>query len=183
MPSPIRSCPAPSATTTTAWPAALDPLAEARPGARLRLRARTAPRGSARSSASLIGQRRIAGDEPRMPAHQLDQPHAVRRRLRLDVRRRGSTRCARERGLEAEALVDEHDVVVDRLRDADDRDLRPALGDLLRRSACAPRSVPSPPITNSTLMLIRSRQSTISLGSCSPREVPRIVPPCSLMSR
>ena len=40
----------------------------------------------------------------------------------------------REGRLEPEALIDEHDVVVDRLRDADDRDLRPALGDLRRRS-------------------------------------------------
>ena len=37
--------------------------------------------------------------------------------------------AARERGLEAEAVVDERDVVVDRLRDADDRDPQLALGD------------------------------------------------------
>ncbi len=46
----------------------------------------------------------------------------------------------------------------------------------------APRSVPSPPITNRALTFIRSRQSTISPGSWPPREVPRIVPPSSSMS-
>ena len=45
----------------------------------------------------------------------------------------------------------------------------------------APRIVPSPPMTNRALIFIRSRQSTISTGSCSPREVPRIVPPFSLI--
>ena len=50
-----------------------------------------------------------------------------------------------------------------------------------RRCRCAPRSEPSPPITNRMLMPSCSRQSTISSGSCCPREVPRIVPPSSLM--
>jgi hypothetical protein len=43
----------------------------------------------------------------------------------------------------------------------------------------APRSVPSPPITNKTPMLSRSRQSTIASGSWLPRDVPKIVPPSS----
>ena len=45
----------------------------------------------------------------------------------------------------------------------------------------APRSVPSPPMTNRMLMFIRSRQSTIAAGSWPPRELPRIVPPSSSM--
>src|ERR1039457_3194386 len=46
----------------------------------------------------------------------------------------------------------------------------------------AARIVPSPPITNIRLIPMRSRQSTTTAGSCSPRDDPRIVPPCSLMS-
>ena len=47
--------------------------------------------------------------------------------------------------------------------------------------SCAPCSEPSPPITNRTLTPTCSRQSTISSGSWRPRELPRIVPPSSLM--
>jgi hypothetical protein len=47
----------------------------------------------------------------------------------------------------------------------------------------APRIDPSPPTTNSTLTCSRSRQSTISSGSCGPRDVPSTVPPSVAMSR
>src|SRR5262249_17444824 len=42
---------------------------------------------------------------------------------------------------------------------------------------CAPRSVPSPPMTNSTLMPCRRSVATIVAGPWSPREVPRMAPP------
>ncbi len=56
-----------------------------------------------------------------------------------------------------------------------------------RRSAssairCAPRRVPSPPMTNSTLTPSRSSVATIAAGSWPPREVPRMVPPRLWMS-
>ena len=56
-----------------------------------------------------------------------------------------------------------------------------------RRSAssaifAAPRSVPSPPITNSREMPRRSRVATIRCGSWLPRDVPRMVPPRLWMS-
>ena len=54
----------------------------------------------------------------------------------------------------------------------------------ITRTICiAPRIEPSPPMTNSMLMLSRSRQSTISSGSWGPREVPSTVPPSTEMSR
>ena len=68
----------------------------------------------------VLGQRRVAGDEAGVAAHQLHQADAVGRRARLDVGGADRLGRARERGPEAEALVDERDVVVDRLRDADD---------------------------------------------------------------
>ena len=85
-------------------------------------------------------------------------------------------------GLEAEGLVEEHDVVVDGFGDADDGDLQAALVDFVGDGQ-APRRVPSPPMTKRMLMDMRSRQSTISTGSWSPREEPRMVPPRSWISR
>jgi hypothetical protein len=41
----------------------------------------------------------------------------------------------------------------------------------------APRSVPSPPTTKRMSICISSSVSTMSLTSCGPRELPRIVPP------
>ena len=46
----------------------------------------------------------------------------------------------------------------------------------------APRSEPSPPITNRTEIPSLTSVSTISAGSWSPREVPRMVPPLLWMS-
>ncbi len=63
-----------------------------------------------------------------MAAHQLHEPHAVGRCLGLDVRRPDRFRRLTERRLKPEALVDIRNVVVDRLGDAHDRDLLPALG-------------------------------------------------------
>ena len=114
-----------------------------------------------------LGQCRVAGDEAGVTPHQLDEADAVGRGLGLDVGRADALGGLGERGLEAERLVDVGDVVVDRLGDADDRDSAPPLAG--RRSAIciAPRSVPSPPITNRTSMFCRSRQSTIASGSCA----------------
>ena len=61
------------------------------------------------------------------------------------------------------------------------RQLQPALGASSAIFA-APRSEPSPPITNRTEIPSRTSVSTISAGSWSPREVPRIVPPLLWMS-
>ncbi len=49
-------------------------------------------------------------------------------------------------------------------------------------SLAAPRSVPSPPITNSSETPSRTSVSTMSTGSCRPRDVPRTVPPRLWMS-
>ena len=45
--------------------------------------------------------------------------------------------------------------------------------------SCAQRAVPSPPMQKSRLMFMRMSVSTITAVSSSPREEPRIVPPCS----
>ena len=124
-----RSCPAPSATTMTAC---------ARSSSRRSRRAQEAalavePQrhlGDEHEVGVGRRQRRVAGDEARVAPHQLDQPDAVARAVRLDVRAADGLDRGRERALEAEAAVDEVDVVVDGLGDADDRD----------RAACAARS-------------------------------------------
>ena len=46
----------------------------------------------------------------------------------------------------------------------------------------APRIDPSPPITNRMLILRATSSSTMAYGSWAPRDEPRMVPPCSLMS-
>ena len=71
---------------------------------------------------------------------------AVARAHRLDVRAADHVDRGRVGALEAEAAVDEVDVVVDGLGDADDGDLEPAPRRSPPTSCIAPRSVPSPPI-------------------------------------
>ena len=114
-----RSWPAPSATTITAC---------SRSASRRSRLARN-PRGpSSRNGTSGIstkfdvrrGERRVAGDEPGMAAHELDEADAVARAGGLDVGAADDLDGGRERRLETEAAVDEVDVVVDRLGDADD---------------------------------------------------------------
>ncbi len=83
-------------------------------------------------------QRRVAGDEARVAPHQLHQADAVARAVGLDVGAADHVDRGGEGALEAEAAVDEVDVVVDRLRDADHRDRQLAafeLGDDLGRAA------------------------------------------------
>ena len=53
---------------------------------------------------------------------------------------------------------------------------RPRLSSSLTISA-APRSVPSPPITNRMSMFMSSRVSTMAPMSWAPRELPSRVPP------
>ena len=118
-----RSCPAPSATTITAWP---------RRARRSSSAARNAGEGERhlghQAEVDLaVGERRAGGDETGVAPHQLDQADAVARAGRLGVRCVGCAPRLGDRGLEAERLLDERDVVVDRLRDADRR----------RSSACA----------------------------------------------
>ena len=61
----------------------------------------------------------MRADEPGVAAHQLDDPDAVARRCGLGMGGFEGVRRDVHRGLEAEGLVDEGDVVVDRLGDAD----------------------------------------------------------------
>ncbi len=79
----------------------------------------------------VIGERGVTGDETGMAAHELDDADAAEGRL--DLHASGLDRLGRlaERGLEAEALADVRDVVVDRLGDPDDADRQAAAIDLL----------------------------------------------------
>ena len=129
----------------------------------------------------VVGQRRVAGDEAAVPAHQLHQADPAGLGGGLDVRGPDRLGGLAERGLEPEAVPDVRDVVVDRLRHADHGDPPVPAPRSSRRSRWAPRIEPSPPITKRMLTPSWSRQSTISSGSWLPREVPRMVPPCSLM--
>ncbi len=130
----------------------------------------------------MAGERRVAGDEPGVPAHHLDQPDAVGRRACLGQRGLDRLGGPGERGLEPEALVEVRDVVVDRLRHPDDGQLQPRAAPPSTAIFAAPRSEPSPPITNRTEIPSLTSVSTISDGSWSPREVPRMVPPRLWMS-
>ena len=128
-PSTHSSWPAPSATTMTAC------ARSASRRSRLRRKPRSPSRRSGTSGISTkfgVGRRErgVAGDEARVAPHQLDEADAVARARRLDVRAADRLHRGREGALEAEAAVDEVDVVVDRLRDPDDRDGQPAPLDL-----------------------------------------------------
>ena len=82
-------------------------------------------------------ERGVAGDEARVAPHQLHEADAVARAHRLDVRAADRLHRRREGALEAEAAVDEVDVVVDRLRDPDHRDRQLRAARSPRRSARA----------------------------------------------
>ena len=77
-----------------------------------------------------VGQRGVGGDEAAVTPHQLDQPHAVARADRLDVCAFDHLLRHRHRRLEAKALVDAGDVVVDGFGDAHHGNRQPAAGDL-----------------------------------------------------
>ncbi len=82
------------------------------------------------------GQRGVTGDEPRMPPHHLQQADAVVGAGRLDVGAANRLGGGGGGALEAEAAIDEVDVVVDRLGDPHhgDRQLAPLdLADQLGR--------------------------------------------------
>ena len=80
---------------------------------------------------AILGQRREGRDETRITAHQLHEADAVGITLRLAMRAADGAHRLGKRGLEAEALVHELEIVVDRLGDADDTDLEVALGHFL----------------------------------------------------
>ena len=86
--------------------------------------------------------RGMGGDEARLAPHQLHETDPVERGDRLRVSGVDRDARHRDRALEAERLVDERDVVVDRLRHADHADLLPPAFDLLReRMSTAHRAV------------------------------------------
>ncbi len=70
-----------------------------------------------------VRQRRVTGQKSRMPAHELHHANTVGRGRRLDVRSPYRLGRLPERRLKTKALVDVGNVVVDRLRDADNSDL------------------------------------------------------------
>ena len=116
------------------------------------------------------------GDPARVPAHHLDDHHAV---VRLGGRVQPVDRLGRDRdgGVEAERVVGRREVVVDRLRHA----RRPGTRCSANSRAATP-SVSSPPIATSASS--RSRAKVSSTRSTPPsirygfvRVVPRIVPP------
>ena len=75
-------------------------------------------------------QRRVHGDEAGLAAHELDDSHAVERGLGLHGSRLDGLLRLLHGGVEAECFIDVEDVVVDRLRDADDGNLEAAAGAL-----------------------------------------------------
>ena len=85
------------------------------------------------------GERGVTSNEARVTTHQFDQTNPVGRGLRFGVGRADGAHGLGNGGLKAEALVDEHDVVVDRLRDADHGDLIPAFGNDAGDSLRAPQ--------------------------------------------
>ena len=112
----------------------------------------------------------------------LTRPTPFGRRARLGLRGLDRLGGPGERGLEAEALVDVGDVVVDRLRHADDRQLACPAGPPRRRSS--PRRAACRRRRSRTAAERRAARSvaTITAGSWLPREVPRMVPPRLWMS-
>ena len=127
----IRSWPAPSATTITAW-------------LRRSSRCCSADRNLSRVNGTsgtrqkftwVFDQGRIRRDEPRIAAHELHESDPVARRFRLGVGRIGRAPRLGDGTLESKRSLHERDVVVDRFRDADDADLqataRRFLADLL----------------------------------------------------
>ena len=76
-------------------------------------------------------ERGVACDEARIAAHELDEPDAVHAAERLDVGAFHRLHRDAERGLKPERLVEIHDVVVDRLGNADDGFLESAPVDLV----------------------------------------------------
>src|SRR4051812_41042202 len=82
-------------------------------------------------------QRGLASDEPGMAAHEFDKADAIARTHRLDPRAAHHIHRGGIRTFEAEAAIDEMDIVVDGLRYADHRDFEAAPFDLCRELHCA----------------------------------------------
>ncbi len=82
------------------------------------------------------GERRVRDHEAGIAAHDLDQADPVRMAMGLGVRAVERLGRLLDGSIETERLVDEVDVVVDRLWDADDRDLEAAPVRFLPDSVC-----------------------------------------------
>mmetsp|Transcript_5288 Transcript_5288/g.12724 ORF Transcript_5288/g.12724 Transcript_5288/m.12724 type:complete len:294 (-) Transcript_5288:282-1163(-) len=78
------------------------------------------------------GQRGVHGDEPAFAAHELDDADALVRVVRLDQRAVDHLHSLANGGVEAKGLVDERDVIVDRLRHSAHRHRHFAARSLLR---------------------------------------------------
>ena len=129
----------------------------------------------------VVGEGGVAGDEPGVAAHDLDDADAADGRLDLDAGGLDRLGGLGERRGEAEALADVRDVVVDRLGHADDADRQAPRARSRREMLWAPRIEPSPPMTMRMSMSSSTSRSTIAAGSWAPRDVPSTVPPRSLM--
>ena len=170
----IRSWPAPSATTITAW--------LRRSSRSLQRRQEPLERerhlGNQAEVHVVVDQGRIRRDEPGIAAHELHESDPVARRFCLGVGRRRRAPRLGDRRLESKRSLHERNIVVDRLRDADDADLqatpRRFLADLLcpaQRPVAADREEdPDPEL----LQVVHHFG-----GSWGPREDPRIDPPLS----
>ena len=86
-----------------------------------------------------IGDRRVRRDKAGVATHQFDKSDAARGALSLDMRVSDYVRGLRDGGFKAERTADELKIVVDRLRNSDNRNLEIALHTLLRDFAGAPQ--------------------------------------------
>jgi hypothetical protein len=88
--------------------------------------------------------RGVARDETRVASHQFDDCDSVFRPFGFDVCAPDDVDRSSERRLEPKASIDEVDVVVDRLRHADDGDGEPPPRNLIhQRDGAAQRAVPT----------------------------------------
>ena len=100
--------------------------------------------GDEREVHVLARDRRARGDEPRVAAHEFHEPDPARHAARLGVRAIEHARRFLDGAEKSERARDEADVVVDRLRHADDRERVAAFARFLveivrRRAACRRR--------------------------------------------
>ena len=171
------SCPAPSATTITACE---------RCSSRRSRCCKNPPSPSSRNGTSGMSTKFASGQvsaawqamNPECRPITLTRPTPLSALVALAVRAADGVGGRGGGGLEAEAAIDEMDIVVDGLWNP--RPPRwPAPGARSRpRSAWRRARSHRPPITNSASIPSATSRSTISRGSWPPRDVPRIVPPC-----
>ena len=107
----------------------------------------------------VAGQRGVAGDKSRLPAHQLHQADAVRSGLGLNSDRVDRLGGTREGGLEPEALV-QVGMSLSIVLGTPTTAIRAPRSSTTLAICIAPRMVPSPPDTKRMLIPSRSRQPT-----------------------